>query len=113
MLDVLGDGKTSLCHLQRTCVLTSWTQAHSHVNQSVCFIRALADFACYLQRELALMKRLGKTYRCWDHRLVLIVAARQHQGCQTVRQTLALIQLTEEDYGLLSIHRALHQVTAQ
>ena len=31
----------------------------------------------------------------------------------SVLQTLALIQLTEEDYGLLSIHRALHQVTAQ
>ena len=78
MLNVLGDGKATLCHLQGTCILTPWAQAHGHVNQGVGFVRALANLACDLQRELALMKRLGKTYRCWDHRLVLIVAATQH-----------------------------------
>src|SRR6266852_5112965 len=112
MLDVFGDVKATLRYLQRTCVLTPWAQAHGHVNQGVGFIRALANLACDLQRELALLKRLGKTSRRWDERLGLIIAATQHQGCQTGRQTLAIIQLTEEDDGLLIKRCALHQVAA-
>ena len=81
MLDVFGDVKATLRHLQCTCVLTPWAQEHGHVNQGVGFIRALANLACDLQRELTLMKRLGKTYRRWDERLGLINAATQHQVC--------------------------------
>src|SRR5713226_960288 len=103
MLDVLSDVKATLRYLLRTCVLTPCAQEHGHVNQGEGFIRALANLACDLQRELALMKRLGKTSRRWDHRLGLIIATTQHQGCQAVRQTLALVQLTQERDGLLII----------
>src|SRR5438876_9621987 len=113
MLDLFSDSKATPCHLQGTCVLTPWAQAYAHVNQGVGFIRALANLACDLQRELALLQRLGKTSRRWDERLGLIIATTQHQGCQAVRQTLALAQLTEEDNGLLIIRCALHQVAAQ
>src|SRR2546425_12170323 len=113
MLDLFGDGKATLRYLQRTCVLTSWAKAHAHENQGVGFVRALANLACDLQRELAELERLGKTCRRWDERLGLIIAATQHQGCQTVRQPLALVQLTQERDGLLIIRRALRQVAAQ
>src|SRR6266568_1792217 len=109
MLDLFGDGKATLRQRQGTCVLPPWAQAHGHVNQGVGFIRALANLACDLQRELAELERLRKTYRRWDERLGLIIATTQHQGCQAVRQTLALVQLTEEDDGLLIIRCALQQ----
>src|SRR5438046_10266908 len=97
MFDLFCDAEAILCKLQRTCVVTPWAQEHGHVNQGVGFIRALANLVCDLQRELTLLKRLGKTHRRWDERLGLINAATHHQVCQTVRQTLALVQLTEED----------------
>src|SRR5713226_3184147 len=107
MLDVLSDVKATLRYLQRTRVLTPWAQEHGHVNQGVGFIRALANLACDLQRELALLERLGKTYRRWDERLGLINAATQHQVCQTGRQSLTLVQLPQERDGLLIIRCTL------
>src|SRR5437762_10542031 len=106
--DLCGYANTTLRYLQRTCLHTPWAQEHGHVNQGVGFIRALANLVCDLQRELTLLKRLGKTHRRWDERLGLINAATHHQVCQTGRQTLALVQLTEEDDSLLIIRCALH-----
>src|SRR2546421_2434584 len=113
MLDLFGDGKATLRHLQGTCVLSPWTQAYRHVNEAVGFIRATSNLACDLQGEFAVLKQFGKTYRCRDSRVVLIIAATQHQGGQTVWQPLALVQLPQERDGLLIIRRALQQVAAQ
>src|SRR6266702_6576207 len=113
MLDLFGDVKATLRYLQRTCVLSPCAQEHGHVNQGVGFIRALANLACDLQRELTLLKRLCKTSRRWDERLGLIIAATQHQVCQTGRQTLTLVQLPQERDGLLIIRCTLQQVSSQ
>ena len=83
------------------------------MNQGVGFVRAASNLACDLQRELALLKQFGKTHRRRDHRVVLIMAATQHQRHQARDQALAIVQPTEENDGLLIVHRALYQVAAQ
>ena len=61
MLDLFGNGKATLRHLQRPCILTAWAKAHGHMNQGVGFVRALAYLACDLQCALAMLNRLSKT----------------------------------------------------
>jgi len=53
MLNLFGDGKATLRHVQGPGVLTAWAQAHGHLNQSVGFVSALTDqIPFYAQRHV-------------------------------------------------------------
>src|SRR6266516_2848468 len=96
MLDLLGERKTRLRHLQRPCVLPSWTQELPQANERVGFGRALTNLAGGLDGLLTKVETLGETDRGWDRRFALIDAAEFGQRRQARGQTLAVSEFLKE-----------------
>src|SRR2546425_11054697 len=59
------------------------------------------------------VERVAKPYRRWDQRLGFIHPATHHQRHQARDQPLAIVQLTQEDDGLLTIGSPLYQIATQ
>ena len=67
MLNLLGESKTRLGHLQRPSVITSWTQVLCQAQEGVGFGRRLTNLAGGLEGLLTKVEGLGEAGRGGNH----------------------------------------------